>query len=488
MGGLQRFSILLIMLAVALPVQAQTGAGPETLEETVRSLQAETRELRAMLEQMRAETSSLRKELEATREQRSVTTPAAENTDQKLQKIEEGQQLLDAKVEEQHQTKVESASKYHVRLSGIILTNFFSNSGVVDNIDFPSLALENVVPYSSGSFGGSLRQSLIGFDVFGPEVGGARVSADIQFDFAGGFPSTPDGVLFGIPRLRTGNVRMAWSRTSLTAGQDVPFISPNSPTSVASLATPAMSYSGNLWTWLPQFRVERRMIASDTGAVSIQAGILDPLTGELPGSQFRRTAQAGETSKQPGYASRLSWTQKKSDDRVAIGLSGFYSRQAWGFRRTTDAWAATSDWIIPFTHHFELSGEFYRGRGIGGLGGGLGRTAVFSGPVTDRATQVRGANSEGGWAQLKIRQTEKLEWNGAFGMDNVLAQDLRRYTIAADNYYGSLARNQSAFVNFIYRPRSNLLFSTEYRRFKTYTIRGTSERAGHLNVGMGVLF
>jgi hypothetical protein len=486
-AGLQKFSILLLMLTVALPVYAQTGSvAPESLEETVRGLQAETRELRAMLEQMRAETSSLRKELEATREQRPANP--AESTDQKLQKIEEEQQLLGAKVEEQHQTKIESASKYHVRLSGIVLTNFFSNSGVVDNIDFPSLALENVVPYSSGSFGGSLRQSLIGLDVTGPQVSGARVSADIQFDFAGGFPSTPDGVLYGIPRLRTGNVRMEWNKTSIRAGQDTPFISPLSPTSVATLATPAMSYSGNLWTWLPQVRVERRMSASETADVVIQAGILDPLTGELPGSQFRRTAQAGETSKQPAYATRLAWTQGKSDDRLAIGLSGYYSRQAWGFRRTTDAWAATSDWVVPFTHRFELSGEFYRGRGIGGLGGGLGRTAVFSGPVTDRATLISGANSIGGWTQIKLRQTEKLEWNGAIGLDNVLAQDLRRYTIAPDNYYGSLARNQSAFVNFIYRPRSNLLFSTEYRRFKTSTIRGTSERAGHLNVGMGVLF
>jgi hypothetical protein len=171
-----------------------------------------------------------------------------------------------------------------------------------------------------------------------------------------------------------------------------------------------------------------------------------------------------------------------------VGVGGYYSRQDWGFRRRTDSWAATSDWTVPFTHRVEWSGEFYRGRGLGGLGGGLGRTAVFSGPITDRATQVRAADSVGGWTQLKLRQSDKLEWNGAFGVENVLAEDLRRFPIASDNYYGSLTRNQSAFLNFIYRPRTGLVFSTEYRRIRTFTIRGTSQSAGHFNLGMGVLF
>jgi len=41
------------------------------------------------------------------------------------------QDLLAAKVEDQYQSKVESASKYRVRLSGIALMNLFSNQGAV---------------------------------------------------------------------------------------------------------------------------------------------------------------------------------------------------------------------------------------------------------------------------------------------------------------------------------------------------------------------
>ena len=171
-------------------------------------------------------------------------------------------------------------------------------------------------------------------------------------------------------------------------------------------------------------------------------------------------------------------------------MGGYYSRQDWNFHRNVAAWAGTSDWIIPVGNRWELSGEFYRGRGLGGLGGGIGRSAVLNGPVTDPATQVRGLQTIGGWAQLKFRQTEKLEWNGAFGQDNAFASDLRVFPfLPPQNYFDpSIARNRSAFVNFIYRPRSDLLFSLEYRRLRTSVLQGDSETAGQINLSMGVLF
>jgi hypothetical protein len=40
----------------------------------------------------------------------------------------------------------------------------------------------------------------------------------------------------------------------------------------------------------------------------------------------------------------------------------------------------------------------------------------------------------------------------------------------------------------IYRPRSDLLFSAEYRHLTTYTITEGGNNAGHLNLMMGILF
>jgi len=54
--------------------------------------------------------------------------------------------------------------------------------------------------------------------------------------------------------------------------------------------------------------------------------------------------------------------------------------------------------------------------------------------------------------------------------------------------YAQLVRNQNGFVNVIYRPRSNLLFSAEYRRIQTYRLYGPRETGDHVNLAMGILF
>jgi hypothetical protein len=347
---------------------------------------------------VRTETTALRQDLESTRRQLAGELQTPEGPS--IERLEEEQQLLSAKVQEQYQTKIESTSKYRMRLSGAVLMNLFTNRGAVNDIDFPSIAVQYSPLGHRGSTGASVRQSLIGFEVFGPQITGAQVSADVQFDFAGGFPETPDGVALGLPRLRTGVVHLVWPRTSVIAGQDLPFISPLSPSSVASLAVPAFSYSGNLWTWTPQIRVERRVAVTDNSGILLQGGILDPLTGELPDSEYYRMPQAGEASRQPAYASRIAWDRRSAGGPLAIGIGGYYSRQDWAFHRNVDAWAVTSDWIVPMPGRLEFSGEMYRGRAVGGLGGGIGRSTIFSGPITDTATQVRGLNSTGGWAQL----------------------------------------------------------------------------------------
>src|SRR4029077_10537321 len=131
-------------------------------------------------------------------------------------------------------------------------------------------------PYGpNSSFGATLRQSEIGLEVFGPELAGAKTRAEIQLDFGGGFPSGAlDGINTGLVRLRTANLRMDWAKTSLVVGQVNLFISPLSPTSFASLSIPSLGYSGNLWAWTPQLRIEHRFDLSDSQRVIVQGGIL----------------------------------------------------------------------------------------------------------------------------------------------------------------------------------------------------------------------
>jgi hypothetical protein len=484
-------------------------AAVHELQQQVSELRAAVAEMRSESAQYRAETAQLRRELQALRGQPgeaalqansnpAVSTPepaAAEaapqggqaaSLNQRVATLEETTQLLNSKLEDQYQTKVESASKYRVRLSGIVLMNLFSNRGTTDNQDIPSLVYGP--NQGDGNFGATLRQSEIGLEVFGPTLAGAKTSANLQADFAGGFPNTWNGVNSGIFRLRIASARMDWSHTSVVVGQDDLFISPLSPTSFASLAIPAFNYAGNLWAWTPQVRVEHRFDLSDTQNVTVQAGILDNLTGEFPAGPYFRSPGPGESSGQPAYGVRTAWTTGLFGHPLTLGAAGYYSRQDWSFDHYTDGWAGLTDWEIPLASRLSLSGEFYRGRGVGGIGGGISRSVVFLGNPALPSTAVRGLDSRGGWSQLKFRANSKLEFNAGFGLDNPTAAEVRGADVS-QQYVGPLTvQNRAGLINFVYRPLSNLLFSTEYRHLQSFQLYSINNSAQQVNMMMGVLF
>lgn len=474
------------------------------LQSQVQQLSAQVQSLKAQQESAQTETAALRRELDSTKSQLIASTPQPttmqpvpptmsalpdSSIEQRVNKLEENQQLADSKIAEQSQTKVESASKYRVRLSGIVLFNSYINRGGVDNQDFPQIATPQGPLESNGTFGASLRQSQIGLQAFGPTIAGARTSADVQFDFAGGFPDQPNGVSFGVMRLRTATARFDWANTSLIGGQDTLFIAPLAPTSIASLAIPAFSYSGNLWSWTPQIRAEHRFSLTDNSSFMVQGGILDSWSGEPPFSKSYRYPTWGEQSGQPAYAARVSYTQSIRGQNMTFGAGGYYGRQHWGYTRNIDSWAGTIDFTMPLGNAFEFTSQFYRGRAVGGLGGGIGQSVLWTGALYDPATEVSPLNSLGGWAQLKYKATSKLQFNGAFGMDNPYANDLREYGgDPASNYPSPLSKNQSALVNFLYQPRSDIVFSVEYRRLKTFILDSNSNTANVVNFSLGYIF
>jgi hypothetical protein len=518
---------LLIFGLGAATVRAQESAGntsasdASSLRDSVHQMQLQIQQLQTLVQGMKeeadryhTETLQLRHELELTREKldamngsaaaassqsfapeesRSATeSPDEKSIPERVTRLEEDQQLLNGKVEEQYQTKIESASKHRVKLSGILLMNVFSNKGNVDHFEVPSIALPATPSLTGGntggSFGATFRQSELGLEVFGPSFAGAKTEANFVADFFGEFPETNNGSSSGQFRLRTGDIRLDWGHTSLTAGMDSLFFSPTYPTSFASVAIPPLSYSGNIWGWTPQLWVAHDLVSSADSKFIISAGILDPLTGEPPPSEWFRIPGAGESSRQPGYAARLEWRRKIFGQPLVLGVGGYYNRENWGFNRNIDGWAATNDWIVPLGTHFSLSGKFYGGKAIGGLGAGIGKSVVFNGALSDPTATFRALESIGGWSQFKYKANAKLEFNVAAGQDTAAAGDVRGFASTPGDFAANLTRNRSEFANFIYRPRSSLLFSTEFRTLRTYAVDGGSERANQLNLIMGVLF
>ena len=221
----------------------------------------------------------------------------------------------------------------------------------------------------------------------------------------------------------------------------------------------------------------------------MQAGILDNLDWETPSDPFYRAAQAGELSGQPAYAFRTAWSRPVNERPLSFGVAGYFGRQDWTWSRDVDAWAVMADWQIPILPRLGLTGRI------------LSRPRYWWARRSHRSEhRVRRRShsrlspdprteSAGGWSQLKFQLTPKLELNGVFAEDDAFAGDIRGFSTNADNIGGPiLGRNRGALGNVVFRPRSDLVLSAEFRRLHTYPIYSAPSTLNQVNLSVGILF
>lgn len=515
----------LFVLAIAAgPASAQNAATPTApsgsadLEAKIQTLttsldqtrtelsesRAEIRELRSLLEQVVQKVGPLDaasnpptaattgREAPAVAEKMAAAFPGpSESAQQSAQISQDDWQVLNSRVDEQAQDKVESNLKYRLKLSGIVLMNAFGISGQVDNLDVPTVAVPSFPGAPSGSVGASLRQSVIGLSGYGPEILGAKTSGDVQMDFFGGLPSGYGSASSGVIRLRLARIRLDWSNTSIIAGLDEPFFSPNTPTSYMSIAEPTFSASGNLWTWTPTIRVEQRL-NTDSTQFKVEAGAMDP-SADVPPGATTRFPTPGESSRRPTVAVRLSVNSRNEVRPVSFGVSGVYSPQFYFWNgASVTGWGTIADWKFGLVPHFELSGEAFVGKGLDAFGGVANPMVPANEYLTYYESAapglLAGVTMFGGWAQLKARVNARNEFNVGLGTGGRVAGNLSYIVESYPELVGISPRNDTIFVNYIFRPRSDLVLSPEFRRLRTYQLGAPAAFADQVGFAAGFLF
>ncbi len=107
----------------------------------------------------------------------------------------------------------------------------------------------------------------------------------------------------------------------------------------------------------------------------------------------------------------------------------------------------------------------------------------------DNYSDLKGLDDEGGWGQVKWKFSPVLEANLAAGEDNAFSRELRDSDLlSAQDVYQNLARNLTAYGNFVYRPRTYLLFSAEYRQIRSWPIAGAANENHFVGLATGYLF
>jgi hypothetical protein len=461
------------------------------IDERLNGLMSELERTRGELTAAVDEIRRLRTELEQTRagvapDNSAETIAAKLSTD--IARIREDQDAIQEQVKVHEQDKVETLSRYRLWINGLILFNAYANRGTVDTPDLPNIAIPTYSQADNNIVGASVRQTILGLNGIGPHLFGAQSSADLTIDFFSAGDENTYQDASGSARIHTAHVKLDWRRDRFEAGFTEPLISPLSPTSYASVAEPPLAWAGNLSAWAPQVLYEHRFQSSDTNSIGVQAGLWYATYGGTNLHTYQPLPSEYESEKWPGVESRVSWTAG-SDSRFHIGLGGYRGALKTSYASTIPSWAFSSDASLRVLPEFSISGEFYRGSLLAGLGGGSHKDILTgTDPVTGNVSSI-GLNAIGGWAQLKLKVSPVVEANATFGQDSGFGSDFRGLVLAAtSDPLGTLARNQMITGNLILRPRTYLILSPEYRRILSGQSSGASNVANIFTISAGYFF
>lgn len=511
--------VVALLLEVCVPgVVAQT-TDQRSLSEQIQNLTEAMARAQAQLQQSQQQLESLRAQLAMLQRQvaqngtspegpEATTTeslPSSSSQDAAsmaaaVQDIREQEAIHQTEIATQEQTKVESESKYPVKVTGLLLLNGFVNTKAVDLAATPTIAVPG-----SGSSGMSLQQTVLGIDARGPHVFGAASHADLRVDFDGNPASASlssysaySNAANTLLRLRTAHAGLQWQRTDLEFSLDRLIFSPDAPSSLIAVAVPALAWSGNLWTWNPQITLAQDVDLPRSSRIRLQTGFVDVADAPLSPlvSPFVTPASAlpttGEQSRWPGVETRVALLGPATGSEREgshLGVGGYFApHDSVLLGRRFDSWAGSLDARLLLPGHLEFSGNSYRGQALGGLGGGAFKDFVYLVDSDTGGYYSRIVNDVGGWAQLKERLSERFEMNAAFGVDNAFARDLRGYDVAGGTAYQNLARNRTYTGNVIYNPSAYLLFSIEYRHLVSSPIVGLPAESDVVGLGAGYRF
>jgi len=509
--------VLVVFLGPCAGILIAQNSNQDSLSQQIQKLTDAIANTQAQLEQSQRQISEMQKQLMALQQQvakgesretipaspgsassASATQSQPADTASQIQDIREQQAMIESQIATQEQTKIESESKYPVKITGLLLLNGFVNTRAVDMAATPTLAVPG-----SGSTGASVRQTVLGFDARGPRLFGARSYADLRVDFNGApqssaYNSSYSGLYSGnatMLRLRTAHAGLEWEHTVAYFSLDRPIFNPDTPTSLTAVAVPALAWSGNLWTWNPQAGLRQDIPLPSSRDLQLEAALIDVGNAPLspisiyPGATPATSPSSAEQSRWPGVEARVALLGSGSREESAyhFGLGGYFAPHRDQTNQKFDSWAATADTRLLLPARLELTGSVYRGLALGGLGGGAYKDSGYV-PDPDGGEYLSPLDDAGGWAQLKERISSRVELNGAFGMDDAFASEVRQISAPGGTIYQNLSRNQTFTGNVIYKPSLYLLFSLEYRHLESYPVFSSPTGSNVIGLGAGFKF
>lgn len=447
--------ICLLAPLLLMPMSAQNNSDQqEMLRQVLHRLDTLEQQNRELLEEV--------KKLKQQSQSHNAETP--EPNSQSAPPLEERVKVNEERIAEQAQTKVESSQKFPIWLYGTLLFNSFYN----DNKDAGYALGRYGLLTGAESSGATVRQTVLGLNFQGPTLpGDGRFSGNLEMDFWSGPPGPSSNWL----RIRRAGLLFDWTNTTFFVGQDKPLISPYQPDSLAEVAVPALSGSGNLWYWLPQARLTHTFHVASHNGIDAQAAVLQ--TGsylDLPAYTIPGILAGGV---RPALEGRGAFWHKNGDTKKFEIAPGFHVSTDRVNGTALTSRIGSFDWLYNPFAILNVKGAAYYGEDVAALG------ALGNGFYLAEYGTARPVVSDGGWAQVSAPLTNRVTLNLFGGLEHDRANGIRA---------PGVAQTSSVAGNMMFHLTSSMVFSLEAQHLWTATFAGTPETYNHYDLAVAYLF
>jgi hypothetical protein len=439
--------------ALASGLFAQTPAELREILDRLERLEAQNRELLAEIRALERRVAS----------ETALAEPAAiENAAEiAAAPLPERMAVAEQRLAELDQVKITAENRLPVSLTGMLLFNSYFNGKASGGEQYPLIASPEG---RAGSAGGTLRQSVVGLRLDGPRVlGGGKVDGAVFADFFGGGTGLDQTV-----RLRVARLNVSWRSATLGFAFDKPLIARRDPDSLAQVGVSPLTGAGNLWLWRPQVWFEHRLNWAERSGLNLQASLYQTSEEGTGLAGFYGDSLAPS---RPGYEGRVEFWAAGGGRRLEIA-PGFHASSSRVIGQSVPSRIFSVDWLIRPAARVDFTGTFFSGENTGVIGGLRQGASVFDG-------KARAVRSMGGWAQLKVRLSPRLDVNAFGGQQDDRNRDL---------YQRGVLKNQSYGGNVMFRWGSNIMTSFEASQVRS-TYRGTGQRVNpHYDLAIAYLF
>jgi len=274
------------------------------------------------------------------------------------------------------------------------------------------------------------RQTRLGVNIAGPDVGEATSAGKIEVDFYAPASVENKAELM----LRQAYWKLAYPNWNLTVGQQWEIMSPSFP---HILNYAYLALSGNPGYRKPMVRYQRNDKVWGEKTLTTDLGI-----GRGIGSNVVSSAwldDEASDSGMPDFQGRIGLSCPTRYERpVVVGISGHFGREEYdppvGNNGTMyDSSSGNLDWSVPLCRKLDFNGEFWSGRNLDGYMAGIGQGVD--------TTLGKAVDATGGWGQLCWHHSEKWLFTAGAGIDDVEDEDISA---------GGRERNETYFANAIY--------------------------------------